>query len=165
MIFFLNLRKELVRFPNFWGLFVPADSSDNGHFLMIIVRGRPELRSISVRRPIQHERVHRPWNPATPFENLLVTLPNRALDPGVHVSDGDVCHGLGQFTQWTRQIETFILCMDAAAGHDTVASGLLGIGSLPALRPLVRRVHVDTLVSSDPTSFHSDGPTCLQILA
>jgi hypothetical protein len=75
-----------------------------------------------------------------PFKNLLMTLLIRALDPGVHVLDGDVCYSPGQFTQWTRQIATFISCMDAAGGFDTLASGL------PAQGPLVRQVHLDTLV-------------------
>jgi hypothetical protein len=48
MIFFLYPHKELIYFLNVWGLFIPANSSDNGHFLMTIMRGRPELRSIGV---------------------------------------------------------------------------------------------------------------------
>jgi hypothetical protein len=52
--------------------------------------------------------------------------------------------------------------MDVAAGHDTAKSGLLGIGLLLALRPLVHQVHVNTLILSNPTSFHLDRPTGLQ---
>jgi hypothetical protein len=69
-----------------------------------------------------------------------MTLLIRALDPGVHVSDRDMCYSLGQFTQWTRQIATFISCMDAAGGFDTLTS------RQPAQGPLVRQVHLDTLV-------------------
>ena len=65
---------------------------------MVVLR-TPDLASLCVRRPIEHERVHRTWNsPALP--TLSRSFLFGSSGPSVHVFDRNVLIIFCQLAQW-----------------------------------------------------------------
>lgn len=70
----------------------------------MIPLGKPALRSITIRQPIEYELVHRAWDPALPLQCLLAAPLDGTVYPGVHVSNRNVLHAVDQCTQRTWRV-------------------------------------------------------------